>query len=187
MQSARILFLGASLPLLAAAQAALSRDAAPAQLPKLEHFSATFVDSSVSACDDFLPVCLRKVDRCQSIPADQPAWSTAGPLQLWNETLLVQTLEKIANNDPQRSAKEQKVGDYYFACMDEKASTNTRESGCNRNSTALRPSRANASLPARWRTCIRPSPALGKAALTRPTPPCLVLRAARITTTPRAT
>ena len=53
-------------------------------------------------------------------PADEVAWGPAGPLDLWNHTLLVQTLQKLSANDPGRTANEQKIGDYYSACMDEK-------------------------------------------------------------------
>ena len=34
--------------------------------------------------------------------------------------MLVQTLQKLSADDPGRTANEQKIGDYYAACMDEK-------------------------------------------------------------------
>ena len=41
-------------------------------------------------------------------------------MQLWNETVLLQTLEKATANDPNRTPNEQKIGDYYYSCMDTK-------------------------------------------------------------------
>ena len=57
MHFPRIVFLGAALPFLAAAQTTLSPDAAPTELPKLEHFSAAIVDPSgipaITSCHRF--------------------------------------------------------------------------------------------------------------------------------------
>jgi putative endopeptidase len=109
----RLSILLTAAPFLAAAQTP------PTQLPKLEHFSATIADPSLNPCDDFYQYVCAKWMKANPIPADQTTWGTASPLRLWNETLLLQTLEKISANDPHRTPSEQKVGDYYFACMDE--------------------------------------------------------------------
>ena len=53
------------------------------------------------------------------IPADQVYWSTGSGLEFWNENLLRETLEAASKNDSQRSAGQQKIGDYWAACMDE--------------------------------------------------------------------
>jgi predicted metalloendopeptidase len=42
------------------------------------------------------------------------------PLDLWNQVVLVKALEKVSVDDPKRTPDEQKVGDYYYACMDTK-------------------------------------------------------------------
>src|SRR5207249_12269792 len=55
------------------------------------------------------------------IPADQVVWGVSSPLRLWNETVLLQTLEANSPEKPTRTPNEQKIGDYYFACMDTKA------------------------------------------------------------------
>jgi len=104
----------------AALVVAAAQTAPPAQMPTLEHFSPSVVDPALNPCDDFYQYVCAKWNAANPIPADQPAWSTASSLQLWNETLLVHTLEKLSASDPKRTANEQKVGDYYFACMDEK-------------------------------------------------------------------
>ena len=91
-----------------------------AGLPKLEHFDATQVDTSVSPCDDFYQYVNGKWIASHSIPSDQASWGVANPLELWNETLLRETLEKNSAADPHRTSNQQKVGDFYYACMDEK-------------------------------------------------------------------
>jgi len=92
----------------------------PKELPKLEPFNTSNVDSSADPCNDFFSYVNEKWLAAHPIPADQVNWGVGNPLQLWNETVLVQALEQTSANDPKRTPNEQKVGDYYFACMDTK-------------------------------------------------------------------
>ena len=94
--------------------------APPKDLPKLESFSTVNTDASVNPCDDFFAYTDGKWIAAHPIPADQVTWGVGSPLELWNETLLVKTLEQSAAEDAKRTPNEQKVGDYYFACMDTK-------------------------------------------------------------------
>src|ERR1019366_260610 len=86
--------------------------------PELEHFSAGSVDPTVNPCDDFYQYADGKWLSAHPIPADQAGWGVANPLQLWNETLLRETLEKTSAAEGRRTPNEQKVGDFYYACMD---------------------------------------------------------------------
>jgi endothelin-converting enzyme/putative endopeptidase len=92
----------------------------PKELPKLESFSTGNVDATVNPCDDFFAYTNRKWLAAHPIPADQVMWGVESPLELWNETLLAKTLEQASVEDAKRTPNEQKVGDYYFACMDTK-------------------------------------------------------------------
>jgi len=98
----------------AAAAADETKDA-----PKLSHFDPTLVDKTLNPCDDFYKYACNKWIAANPIPADQVYWSTGSGLELWNDTVLRETLEASSKNDPQRSPVQKKIGDYWAACMDE--------------------------------------------------------------------
>jgi len=87
--------------------------------PKLDHFDPNLVDKSLNPCDDFYKYACNKWIAANPIPADQVYWSTGGGLEMWNDNVLRETLEAASKNDPKRSAVQQKIGDYWAACMDE--------------------------------------------------------------------
>jgi endothelin-converting enzyme/putative endopeptidase len=87
--------------------------------PKLEHFDPDLADKSVDPCNDFYKYACNKWLTANPIPADQVFWSTGSGLELWNEGLLRETLEAASKNDSNRTANQQKIGDYWAACMDE--------------------------------------------------------------------
>ena len=86
---------------------------------KLEHFDANIADRTLDPCDDFYKYACNKWMSANPIPADQVYWSTGSSLELWNEGVLRETLENASKPDPNRSAHQQKIGDYWAACMDE--------------------------------------------------------------------
>src|SRR6266849_5214386 len=87
--------------------------------PKLEHFDPNLVDTSLNPCDDFYKYSCNKWLTANPIPPDQVFWSTGSSLELWNDNALRETLEANSKNDPKRGAVQQKIGDYWAACMDE--------------------------------------------------------------------
>ncbi|HEV2021954.1 MAG TPA: M13 family metallopeptidase [Terriglobales bacterium] len=118
MRFARIfllVLLCATFSLQLAAQSAADNP----QMPTLNRFDPNQVDKSVDPCGDFYKFACGKWQAANPIPPDQASWSVASPLRLWNEMVLRETMEKAAPSNKTRSAAEQKVGDYYAACMDE--------------------------------------------------------------------
>jgi len=89
-------------------------------LPKLDHFDPASVDRSVDPCVDFYKFSCGPWLKTNPVPPDQVYWDHGGPLQLWNEMVLKDVLEKASVVSATRTPTQQKIGDYYFACMDEK-------------------------------------------------------------------
>ena len=89
------------------------------ELPKLNQFDPNAVDRSLDPCDDFYKFTCSKWTAANPIPADQTTWGTSSNLTLWNQGVLRNTMMEASKADPQRTPVEQKVGDYWAACMDE--------------------------------------------------------------------
>jgi endothelin-converting enzyme/putative endopeptidase len=89
--------------------------------PPLVHFDPSVVDPSINPCVDwYAHVCSRWM-AANPIPASEAVWGTSSNLEIWNQTVLRNALEKASRPDPQRSPTEQKIGDHWAACMDEPA------------------------------------------------------------------
>jgi putative endopeptidase len=97
--------------------------------PKLEHFDISQVDKTLNPCQDFYQYACSKWNAANPIPADQVAWGTGSGLQYWNENILREALEKAGAQTSNRTDYEQKIGDYWAACMDESGieSSGTRD------------------------------------------------------------
>ena len=86
---------------------------------KLEHFDPNLADKTLDPCNDFYQYSCHKWLTANPIPSDQVFWSTGSGLQLWNESALRDTLKAASKGDSSRSPVQQKIGDYWSACMDE--------------------------------------------------------------------
>jgi putative endopeptidase len=83
-------------------------------------FSIDNIDKTVDPCVDFYQYACGNWLKTAEIPPDQSSWVSFVELDERNLVTLRGILEKASINDPGRTAVEQKVGDFYGSCMDEK-------------------------------------------------------------------
>lgn len=83
-------------------------------------FTPSTLDTSANPCEDFYQYACGAWMAQNPIPPDQSVWGRFDELQERNRDVLHEILEKASANDPGRGAAEQKIGDYYASCMDEK-------------------------------------------------------------------
>jgi len=91
------------------------------QLPYSPSLDLTSMDTTVQPCQDFYRYSCGNWSKKNPIPADQASWDVYGKLAYDNERLLWGILDQAAKGGAERSAAEQKIGDYFKACMDEPA------------------------------------------------------------------
>ena len=99
----------------------LSQDGPITALPYTPAIEPAFLDKSADPCVDFYRFACGKWNGLNPIPSDQSRWNVYGKLQVENLRLLWGILQEAAKPSPARGPLDQKVGDYFAACMDEGA------------------------------------------------------------------
>ena len=72
-------------------------------------------------CTDFFTYACGGWLKKNPIPPDKTSWGAVAKLSDDNKVLLREILEEAATGGPGQEPVKQKIGDYYAACMDEKA------------------------------------------------------------------
>jgi len=99
---------------------ALASFAQSAPSEKAVGFSIDNIDKTLDPCVDFYQYACGNWLKSTEIPADRSSWVSFTELDERNLVTLKDILEKASTGGPERSAVEQKIGDFYGACMDEK-------------------------------------------------------------------
>ncbi len=84
-------------------------------------FSFENIDKTANPCVDFYQYACGNWLKKAEIPPDQTSWGSFVDLRERNTVILREILEKVSSDDSKRNPIDQKIGDFYSACMDVKA------------------------------------------------------------------
>jgi putative endopeptidase len=90
-------------------------------LPYTPGLDIEFMDRTADPCVDFYQYSCGGWMKKNPIPSDQPGWSVYAKLDQDNQRFLWGILDGLARNTSGRNPNQQKIGDYFAACMDESA------------------------------------------------------------------
>ncbi len=115
-----IAFAGAGT--VATAQTAPAQQDKPAtSFPYTPGLDVNSMDKSADPCVDFYQYACGGWMKNNPIPADQARWSVYGKLAQDNQRFLWGVLDELSKKKDGRNATQQKIGDYFGACMNEAA------------------------------------------------------------------
>ncbi|MBA3914098.1 MAG: M13 family metallopeptidase, partial [Acidobacteriales bacterium] len=115
------LSMGLLLCAAAFAQSQTPTAAQEAQKPLPAGLDKQFIDTSADPCSNFFQYACGNFTKVYPIPNDRSGYGSGALIADHNEYVLHTMLEKAAAGGKDRSANEQKIGDYYAACMDTSA------------------------------------------------------------------
>src|SRR3954451_6499001 len=95
----------------------------PAATPasNMVRFDVSAIDKTADPCSDFFQYACGNWMKNNPIPPDQSRWGRFSELQERNRQTLRGILDEAAKPAPNRDPITSQIGDYYAACMDEKA------------------------------------------------------------------
>src|SRR5580704_14145385 len=92
-----------------------------ASFPYTPGLDLTSMDKTADPCVDFYQYSCGGWKKNNPIPADRARWSVYGKLSQDNQQFLWGILYQLSRQASGRNANQQKIGDYFGACMDEAA------------------------------------------------------------------
>jgi endothelin-converting enzyme/putative endopeptidase len=107
--------------ILAFASGLSAQDRPLAALPYTPSLEPSIMDRSVDPCTDFFRYACGNWNKLNPSPADEARWDVYSKLQTENQRYLWGILEEASKPAPGRTPEQQKIGDYFAACMDEAA------------------------------------------------------------------
>ena len=105
--------------ILLAATVALAQNAGSSSAKGPASFDVTAINKSADPCVDFYQYACGSWLKNNPIPPDQSSWGRFNELHERNQKVLRGILDQQSADNASRSAVDQKIGDYYFSCMDE--------------------------------------------------------------------
>ncbi|HEY1214329.1 MAG TPA: M13 family metallopeptidase N-terminal domain-containing protein, partial [Bryobacteraceae bacterium] len=104
---------------LATAALAVAQDKPLTTLPYTPSLDTKFMDRAADPCTNFYQYACGNWNKMNPIPPDQARWDVYSKLANENERLLWSILEAAAKPSASRTGNEQRIGDFFHACMDE--------------------------------------------------------------------
>jgi putative endopeptidase len=90
-------------------------------LPYTPSLDTSFMDRDANPCVDFYRYACGNWNKLNPIPADESRWDVYSKLATENQQLLWGMLEQASDASRTRTPNEQKIGDFFHACMNEAA------------------------------------------------------------------
>lgn len=90
-------------------------------LPYTPSLDIASMDKSIDPCEDLYTYSCGGWKKNNPIPGDRASWDVYAKMLNDNQRFLWGVLEEAAKPNPQRSMTQQKIGNYFAACMDEAA------------------------------------------------------------------
>ena len=100
---------------------ASAQDKPLTEFPYTPGLDVSAMDTSANPCEDFYQYTCGGWIKNNPIPADQSRWSVYGKLYQDNQRFLWGILDTLSHKASGNTANQQKIGDYFAACMNEAA------------------------------------------------------------------